>query len=116
MARTKGDSDKPSKRALVQSAIEALGDPKAAEVQAYVKEKFGTDLDLGLISTYKSQLNPKRKKRGKKRGRPAGVPNAVAPAAKAPRTSVSIDDIHEIKALINRFGTDGLVSMIKVLS
>lgn len=66
MAKSKG----PSKAKMVRDALEALGDGgKPQEIQAWIADKFKTDITTTMISSYKSNM---KKGGGKKGGRGKG--------------------------------------------
>lgn len=109
MARTKR-GEGPSKMTLVRDAIEALGgNPKPKVIHEHIKAS-GVDIPTGMISSYKSMI----RKRGKKKGRGPGRPPKSGNGGGS--NSVSFDDVIAVKALVNKFGASKLSDLVKLLS
>src|SRR5262249_56026626 len=84
----KGKSGVVSKMDAVREALRHLGsDAKPAQIQGFIKEKFGVEMTLDHISNYKSDIRKKSSK-GKRRGRkPGPKPGAAQAAPKAAANS-----------------------------
>ncbi len=111
----KGSSDPAEsllpKTQMVSSAMDALGeDASPSAIQPWIESQYGLQIDKQMISSYASQIRKKR------RGiTVANDTSAVVRVAGSPDT-VSMRDIGVIKGLIDQYGAQNLVSIIKVLS
>jgi hypothetical protein len=119
----KGGSGGVSKMDAVREALRQLGwDAKPAQIQGFIKEKFGVEMTLDHISNYKSDIRKKSGK-GKKRGRKPG-PKPGAAAAAAPkvgansrrRSHLPVQDIETLRRLLREYEPGSLKAMIDVLS
>jgi hypothetical protein len=114
-----------TKMDAVRKAQAALGkNAPAAEVQSFVKDRFGLAMTVDHIHNCRSEIRKQAKKKaGKAKAAAAAAqakPAAAAPAAHAPaaRASgvVSLADLQAAKALLQRVGPEGLRTLIDVLS
>ena len=119
---TKGKSGGVSKMDAVREALRQLGwDAKPAQIQGFIKEKFGVEMTLDHISNYKSAIRRKGGK-GKKRGRkPGPKPAAAGAAPKAAansrrRSHLSIQEADTLRRLLRDVEPGALKGMIDVLS
>jgi hypothetical protein len=119
---TKGKSGGVSKMDAVREALRQLGwDAKPAQIQGFIKEKFGVEMTLDHISNYKSDIRRKSGK-GKKRGRkPGPKPAAAGAAPKAAansrrRSHLSIQEADTLRRLLRDVEPGALKGMIDVLS
>jgi len=119
---TKGKSGGVSKMDAVREALRQLGwDAKPAQIQGFIKEKFGVEMTLDHISNYKSDIRRKGGK-GKKRGRkPGPKPAAAGAAPKAAansrrRSHLSIQEADTLRRLLRDVEPGALKGMIDVLS
>jgi hypothetical protein len=104
MARAKADAGGGmSKMKMVTQALQDVRDGSPKDLQAYIKEKFGTDIATGMISSYKSNIL--RKQGGGRGGRGSGGD-----------AQVGVRDLTAIQELIGRYGAAGLTNLVKVLS
>jgi hypothetical protein len=112
MAKSKGDAaeSKMSKREMVKVAFDTKGDVGPVELQQYIKEQYGTEIPIPMISSYKSQL---KKSRGLVKGRKSKPAAAREPAANG---RVDLKDVIAVKQLLNRMGHDQLQSVIDALN
>jgi hypothetical protein len=104
MAKSKPEpeSDKKlSKRKMVESALNAVGDVGPKDLHQYILDNFKTDVALGIISSYKSQL---------KSGGSKGT------GRRSSGGSLDVRDIATVKELLGRLGAGGLQELIKALS
>ena len=106
----------------VREALRQLGwDAKPAQIQGFIKEKFGVEMTLDHISNYKSDIRRKSGK-GKKRGRkPGPKPAAAGAAPKAAansrrRSHLSIQEADTLRRLLRDVEPGALKGMIDVLS
>src|SRR5262249_679161 len=113
----------PKKVEMVRRALAGLGKgAKPLQIRAFVKERFGTELDTNLISYYKKRLAGKRKKRqGKKAGaqpkqQPAAAPAGQTKAPAAGRSGINLDDLRLVKDLVGRVGAEQLRGLIDLLA
>jgi hypothetical protein len=104
MARAKADAGGgPSKMKMVEQAMQELGNASPKDLQAYVQQKFNTEIPTTMISSYKSNIT---KRTG---GRIGGKAGAAA-------GSVGVRDVQVLRELIDRLGASQLQTLIKVLS
>lgn len=89
-----------NKMGLVREALQAMGgDPKPKEVQAHIKQSHNLELPTPMISSYKSMIRGGGS--GRRGGRKAGL---------------TVEDIDQVKGMINKFGADQLTKLIEALS
>jgi hypothetical protein len=106
-------SQRGSKMAGVRQALAELGnDAKPVAIQEYLK-KAGIDMSTNMVSNYKTHILKKSGKRRKRRGRKLVV--AKAAAAPAPRNSIGMADLQQIKALTDRIGADKVRELATLL-
>lgn len=88
----------------MRHAMAKMGsEAKPKEYHEFIKSKFNLDMDLGVISTYKSQL---RKEAAQK--------SAVI---KTPSTDAfSLQDIQAVKKLADQIGAEKLKQLAEVLT
>jgi hypothetical protein len=107
------NSEGLTKREGVRRALAELGpDAQPSDIQAFVKSRFGIDMDKALISSYKTAL----KAAGNK-----GPGRKVAPKpAKATNATmnggVSLEDIRAVKELTERVGAERVKQLADVLA
>ena len=105
MARAKADAGGGmSKMKMVTQALQDVRDGSPKDLQAYIKEKFGTDISTTMISSYKSNILKKQGGGGGRGGRGGGD------------SQVGVRDLTTIQDLIDRYGATGLTNLVKVLS
>ena len=86
-----------NKMGLVREALQAMGgDPKPKEVQAHIKQTHNLELPTPMISSYKSMITGG----GKRVGRKAGL---------------TVEDIDQVRGMIQKFGADQLTKLIAAL-
>jgi hypothetical protein len=96
MAKSKG----PSKAKMVRDALEALGDGgKPQEIQAWIADKFKTDISTTMISSYKSNMKKGGSKKGGSRGKGGDI----------------FGDIASVQALLAKHGKANLVKLVDAL-
>jgi len=104
MARAKADAGGGvSKMKMVTQALQDVRDGSPKDLQAYIKEKFGTDIPTTMISSYKSNIL-------RKQGGAGGL------GGRGGDTQVGVRDLTAIQDLIGRYGAAGLANLVKVLS
>jgi len=115
----------PKKVEMVRQALAELGKgAKPLQIRAFVKDRFGAELNTNLISDYKKTLAGKRTR--KKKGAapraggqpepPAAAPPAQARAPAAARPGISLDDVRLVKELVARLGPGQLRGLIDLLA
>ena len=105
MARAKADAGGGvSKVKMVTQALQDVRDGSPKDLQAYIKEKFGTDIPTTMISSYKSSI-------GRKHGGPVGGVRGLTGDA-----TVGVRDLSALRDLIDRVGAPQLQALIKVLA
>lgn len=98
MAKTKPEGT-ISKRKMVDSAVDSLGDVGPKALHEYILSTYKTDISLQMISSYKSNL-----KKANGTGLPAG------------NQLIGLRDLAIVRELLDRMGKDQLQAMIKVLA
>jgi hypothetical protein len=93
-----------SKMGMVREALATLGtDAKPKAIAEYVKATHATDLTAQVISSYKSVINGAGA--SKSRARIGGGVGGI-----------SLGDLEDVKALVNRIGAKGLSDLVHVLA
>jgi hypothetical protein len=93
-----------SKMGMVREALGTLGtDAKPKAIGEFVKAKHGTEIPPQVISAYKSNINGAGS--GKSRVRIGGGGGGI-----------SLGDLEDVKALVNRVGAKGLSDLVHVLA
>lgn len=105
-----------TKKEGVRQALAALGtDAARVEIQNFVKDHFGLEVNPDHISSCKSEI---LKQKGKKK--PASATHHVTKKEQTPKSaaahSVSFDDLESVKDLVERVGADSLKKLIAMLS
>ena len=106
-----------TKKEGVRQALAALGmDVARVEIQKFVKDHFGLEVNPDHISSCKSEI---LKAKGKKK--PAAAKQHVIEKEHSPKSasaahSVSLDDIESVKHLVERVGADSLKKLIVMLA
>ena len=98
-----------SKMEGVRRALTELGkDAANKELQEFLKTRFGIDMELQMISNYKTHL----KAAGK-----SAVIRKPAEAAAAPKATggISLDDIRAVKELLDKVGAENVRQLAEVL-
>jgi hypothetical protein len=104
MAKTSTTANGLSKMAMVREALATLGsEAKPKAIGEVVKAKHGISISPGMLSAYKSTINGSgaSKSRAKIGGSGAGI---------------TIGDLEDVKALVNRIGPKGLSELVHVLA
>jgi hypothetical protein len=140
-APKKAQANGISKMEAVRRALAELGqDATRTEIQSFVKERLGIEMNADVVSTYKAHIARKAAKTtpvsaAAAQNKPAPMPRAKsspAPVAKkpappakkkpAPATgrngtagAIGLDDIRAVKDLVGRVGPDSLKTLIEVL-
>jgi len=95
------------------------------QIQAFVKNRFGTELNTNLISSYKKTLAGKRGKKKKGAGTKAhGQPRQQAVAEEESHTrtpaaalaGISLEDVRAVKDLVGRVGPDHFRTLIDLFA
>ena len=141
MATKKAPASGINKMDAVRQAMGELGNAAArTEIQKFVKERFGIELNLDTVSSYKAFIASKAKKsaattqaakpvaqqpasvkkkgqKQKRRGKAASRPLvAVSTAPREKANGIALSDIQTVKALVGRVGADSLKTLIDVFS
>ncbi|HEY7158002.1 MAG TPA: hypothetical protein VH575_28865 [Gemmataceae bacterium] len=107
-----------NKMEAVRRAMEALGyEAQPLDIQKYIKDNFGLDMNPNMISSYKSSLRKKAgmKGRRKKRGRPRKTEAPAAHAVAVSHDAVPWKDLRTIKDIAGRIGKRGLRELVELL-
>ena len=105
----------PNKMGLVRDAIAALGgDPKPKEIYEHIKAG-GVDIPTAMISSYKSMIMKKGKKK-KGPGRPRKNAVSAPVSSYSPPTSSVFDDVMTVNSLIKKHGASKLSDLIRLLA
>ncbi len=109
----------------VKEALADLGpDAKPLAIQDYVKKHFNIDISTVVVSAYKKELKvkgqlPAKKPAPQTQAKPGTTLAKQAPAKAATTTAkngITLEDLQAIKGLIGRVGSDGLRTLIDLLS
>src|SRR5262249_49896473 len=113
----------PSNLEMVRQAQAELG--KGAmplQIRAFIKERFGQEMNTSLIGYYKKRLAGKGKKKrvgkradGPPRQQPAPGPSVPTKAPSRTATSISLEDIQLVQGLLDRLGPEQLRGLIDLL-
>ena len=127
-----------NKMGAVRQAMAELGNAATrTEIQKYIKDRTGVDMDLDVVSAYKSSISAQAKKsaaatpepkpvapqptaakaKARKPTRAKTAPKPVVPASTAPtvpRTGIALGDVHAVKALVGRLGVNTLKELVDV--
>ena len=121
MAKGKAKADL-NKLQAVREVLDNNGkDTMPLDIQKAIKEKHGVKLSTSLISNYKGKLLGGVRKKSRK---PGPKPTAAAPASHHPangrRTattgSITLDDITEVKQLVDSMGAEKVRQLAQVLA
>jgi hypothetical protein len=121
---TKTQADGITKIESVRRALAELGrEAKPMQIQRFVKERFGIEMNTDHISTSKADILRKMASKGKPAAKPAEARKAaVTPQAKPARqgngqaSKIRLQDLQAVKELVGRVGADQLRALIDVLS
>ncbi len=112
MAKNKAEAADtlPSKMKMVEEAMAELGlDSTPGSIQPWVQEKYHTEIDKQMISSYASNI--RKKLRG------GGKSGAVRSGSVAiGNGSVGVKDVALLRDLIDRVGPSEVQTLIKVLT
>jgi hypothetical protein len=139
--KTKAPAGGISKMEAVRQAMGELGNAATrTEIQKFVEDRFGIEMNLDVVSSYKafvasqakktiaSTPEPKpvvqqpaaaTKKAPKKRKRSKAAPKPVAIVTTAPSvkaTGIALNDIQTVKELVKRVGVNTLKGLIDLFS
>jgi hypothetical protein len=97
---------------MVKSALEELGpDAKPLAIQDNIKTKYGKELSTTIISNYKSVMKKKAEEGGeKKKGGPGRPPKSASAG------SIAIQDIEELKKLVEKMGAGSVKALLSFMS
>ena len=109
------ESNPPSKMDAVRTALkEGAGKPE--DGVAFIKKRFGLDVDVKMFSVYKSKINKEGGRAGKKRGRKPKTAMATAPVRAASPASVTVaSPLDALKNLVRDFGKDGVKKLVDMV-
>ena len=110
---------KVSKVDAVGHALAELGkDASRADIQRFVKGRYGYDMTPDHITNCKSDLRKRAAKAKAARAQAAAKPAAVKQAAADGRgaTAIALDDILAVKSLVDRLGAGPLRTLINTFS
>jgi hypothetical protein len=103
-----------SKMDAVRDALRKEGDDtKPMEIKTYIKKNFNITMDPSVISSYKTSILSKERKKGVRKalGRPP-----MAAGRLSNSHHLSIEDIRAVKDLADRIGMDRLRQLADVLA
>jgi hypothetical protein len=98
-----------SKMEGVRRALTELGNEAGnKDIQGFLKSRFGIEMDLAMISNYKSSL--------KAAGKSAPTRKPSQPAGQsASGNGISLDDIRAVKEVIDKVGAEKVRQLTEVL-
>ena len=109
MAKAKPDAgaEKVTQIEMVRTAIDELGpDAKPQPMQAFIKDRFDTELAPNIISNYKSVL--KRKGGGMVGG------GGGAGGKRGRKSGAQFSDLETIRGLVTRLGAEQVKKLVDV--
>ena len=110
-------TEQPSKAEMVRQAL-AVGKEAPDDGVAFIKEKFGIDIDKPMFGSYKSQEKARKEKQAISAPRGPGRLAAPKAASVAP-ASVNgnpADLARQIKTLIAQYGAVAVSDMVAVFA
>ena len=141
MAKKNAQAGGINKMDAVRQAMAKLGNSATrTEIQKFVKDSTGVEMNLDVVSSYKSFIAkdskksaattpeakpvaqqpvaaPKKRRKKRKSKKAAPQPQAAvttAPSSKA--TGIALSDIETVKELVKRVGVNNLKGLIDVFS
>lgn len=108
MAKAKSEvAPTTNKMQMVETALDTLGDESSpSQIQPWILEQYGTEIDRQMISSYASQIRKKRR----------GDAPAGKAGADADYSGLGSRDLAALQELIRKVGASELQNYIKVLS
>jgi hypothetical protein len=107
----------------VRRALAELGrEAKPLQIQRFVKERFGIEMNTDHISTSKADILRKMASKGKPAVKQPEASKAATPPGRPTRqgngqaSKIRLQDIQAVKELVGRVGADQLRALIDVLS
>ena len=115
-----GSDPRKNKMEAVRQALNSLGFGAAPkEIQQFVLEKFGQEMSLNMISSYKSSCREKAGIRGRRRrrGRPKKAEVVSNTGVQQPNFHDFLPwkDLRTIKDIAGRIGKKGLRELVELL-
>src|SRR5437660_1560452 len=105
-----------NKMDAVRQALGELGrDAQPADIQGFLKARFGLDMKANMISSYKSSLLRKGAKRGRPGRKPKGEGAPASPPARG-AGAISLRDLRALKELADRIGGTKLRELAELVS
>jgi hypothetical protein len=98
-----------SKMDCMRRALAELGaDAQNLDIQKLLKSQFSLDMDVKMISNYKTHLKAASKRAAIRK---TGIPAAAAVVA----DGITLDDIRAVNEVVNKIGADKVRSLAAVL-
>lgn len=111
------NKDGISKMEGVRRTLAHLGnDAMPLEIQKYLKNEFGIDMDNSMISNYKSAVKAAAKSAVIRRPAAATVARASAAAASSDTGGITLEEIRAVKTVVDKFGADKVRELASVLA
>jgi hypothetical protein len=110
-----GGKKKIKKKEAVRRSLAKLGtDAPLKDIQADIKKRFGLTMTTNHISTSRGEI---RKEAGKSKSASKTVDTKpAAQPANGKKTTVAMQDVLTLEALVRRVGADHLKTLIDVMS
>jgi hypothetical protein len=94
--------------AMRRALAELGGDAQNQDIQKFLKSHFSLDMDVKMISNYKTHLKAASKSAAiRKPGAPAAAPSVA--------DGITLDDIRVVKEVVNKIGADKVRNLATVL-
>ena len=101
----------------VRRAVDTLGKKaKPQEILSFIKSNFQVKMEPTLISNYKSSLYRKGAGRSRVIRKPARAAAPSAAPSEAAPSGFSIDEIQQVKQVVEKIGADKVQQLAKVLA
>jgi len=102
-----------SKMDCMRRALAELGaDAQNQDIQKFLKSQLSLDMDVKMISGYKTYLKKARKSAAIRK---PGIPAAAAPLVPSIADGITLDDIRAVKQVVNKIGADKVRSLAAAL-
>jgi len=99
-----------SKLEAIRQALATIGrEAMPTQLLEFVKSKFGIDMELEMVSNYKSLL-------GKKEAEQSRIIRKPKSAGGTSSGGISLDDIRAVKEVMDRLGAEKVRQLTEVLS
>lgn len=105
-----------SKMEAVRQAMAEHGlDVMPSQILEFVKTKFGVTMSPSMVSNYKSTLSKKMAAKSAVLRRPRVARAATAANGSTSPSTISMEDLTELRRLVDRLGADRIKELTRIL-